>query len=117
MRKALIISLFVPLLGLTALVAQTKKPPVKLQLPAKNGNVVFDHAAHLKREKNDCKVCHPALFTQDAKALPGFRPPHKTEEDKMTSCGSCHRAGGSAFATATNCTNGKCHVKASSKKG
>lgn len=116
MRKALIAVLLVPLLGLTALLAQAKKPPAKLALPAKNGNIVFDHAAHLKREKNDCKVCHPTLFVQDAKAPLGFRPPHKTEEEKMTSCGACHRAGGSAFATTPNCTNGKCHAKASSKK-
>ena len=117
MEKLLPTLLLVFMLGLTGLLAQNKKPPVKLVLPAKNGNIVFDHSAHAKREKNDCKVCHPALFVQDAKSAVGFRPPHKTEEDKMTSCGSCHHAGGVAFETKGNCTNGKCHVKASSKKG
>jgi c(7)-type cytochrome triheme protein len=109
--------LFISVVALTSLLAQDKKPPVKLVLPAKNGNIVFDHSAHVKHEKNNCKACHPALFAQDAKAAVGFKPPHKVEEDKMTSCGSCHRAGGSAFETKANCTNSKCHVTARSKKG
>jgi c(7)-type cytochrome triheme protein len=119
MRKVLAAVLFVSMFGLTALLAQNNKPPVKLVLPAKNGNIELDHSAHAKREKNDCKVCHPALFAQDAKVPLGFKPPHRTEEEKIISCGSCHRAGGAAFETKANCTNGKCHVKASasSKKG
>jgi c(7)-type cytochrome triheme protein len=117
MQKIVSGLLFVSMVGLTSLLAQDKKPPLKLVLPAKNGNIVFDHSAHVKHEKNNCKACHPALFAQDAKAPVGFKPPHKIEEDKMTSCGSCHRAGGRAFETKGNCTNGNCHVKASSKKG
>lgn len=116
MQKTAAGLLFVSVVGLSTLLAQDNKPPLKLVLPAKNGNIVFDHSAHLKREKNNCKVCHPALFAQDAKAAVGFKPPHKVAEDKMTSCGSCHRAGGNAFETKANCTNGKCHVKASLKK-
>ncbi len=116
MRKLLTGAVVISILGIIALFAQTKKPPAKIVLPAKNGNVVFDHSAHLKRAKNDCKLCHPALFAQDAKAAIGFKPPHKTEEDKMASCGSCHRAGGTAFETKANCTNGRCHVKAAPKK-
>ena len=116
MQKTAAGLLFVSVVGLSALIAQDNKPPLKLVLPAKNGNIAFDHSAHVKREKNNCKVCHQALFPQDAKAAVGFKPPHKVEEDKMTSCGSCHRAGGNAFETKANCTNGKCHVKASSKK-
>lgn len=98
------------------MLGQSQMPPSKLTFPAKPGAVTFDHAAHAKLEKNDCKVCHPALFKQDAKAPLGFRPPHKLEEDKKTSCGFCHRPGGTAFATAGNCTNGKCHVRATGKK-
>ena len=109
--------LFVSMAGLTTLLAQDKKPPLKLVLAAKNGNIAFDHSAHVKHEKNNCEACHPALFAQDAKAPVSFKPPHKIEEDKMTSCGSCHRGGGNAFETKANCTNGKCHVKASSKRG
>ena len=117
MQKLLTRAFLISILGMIGLLAQTKKPPAKLVLPAKNGNVIFDHSAHLKRAKNDCKLCHPALFAQDTKAAVGFKPPHKTEEDKMASCGSCHRAGGTAFETKANCTNGKCHVKVLSKKG
>jgi c(7)-type cytochrome triheme protein len=117
MRKLLVYVSLVSMLGLTASLAQDKTPPAKLVLPAKNGKVAFDHSAHAQREKNNCKVCHPALFAQDAKAPLAFRPPHKSEEDKKTSCGSCHRAGGAAFETKGNCANGKCHVKAGSTKG
>ncbi len=117
MRKSLAYFLLVPMLGLTALIAQDKTPPAKVVLPAKNGNVTFDHSAHLKREKNNCSVCHPTLFAQDAKAKVGFRPPHKNEEDKRVSCGACHRAGGPAFATTGNCSNGKCHVRPGAAKG
>ncbi len=117
MRNWLAYFLMIAMLGATALLAQTKTPPVKVVIPAKNGNVTFDHASHAKREKNDCKTCHPALFKQDAKAPVGFRPPHKNEEDKKSSCGACHRPGGTAFDTKGNCTNSKCHVKADAKKG
>ena len=112
MRKSLAYLLLSSVFGAAALLSQTKAPPAKVVLPARNGNVVFDHAAHLKREKNDCKVCHGGLFTQDVKAPVGFKPPHKAAEDKQASCGSCHRAGGSAFETKANCANGKCHTSA-----
>lgn len=105
------------MLGFTALVAQNKTPPTKLVIQAKPGNITFDHTAHAKREKNDCKVCHAALFAQNAKAPLAFKPPHKNEEDKKISCGSCHRAGGTAFETKANCTNGKCHVRLATTKG
>jgi c(7)-type cytochrome triheme protein len=103
------------MLGLTALLAQDKTPPAKFVVKAKTGNITFDHAAHAKREKNACKVCHPSLFKQDTKAPLAFKPPHKNHEDKKTSCGSCHRADGTAFETKANCTNGKCHVRAAAK--
>ena len=117
MKTLSVASVLVAALVWAAPPAQKTKPPAELVLPAKNGNVVFDHAAHAKREKKTCKACHPAFFAQDAQAPLGFKPPHKTAEDKMTSCGACHRAGGTAFATKGNCANGKCHVKAGSKKG
>ncbi len=96
--------------------AQEKKAPAKLTFAAKTGAVTYDHAAHAKREKNDCKVCHDKLFKQDAKAPLEYKPAmHKTAEANKTSCGSCHRAGGQAFETKGNCANGKCHVKAAAK--
>jgi c(7)-type cytochrome triheme protein len=117
MRRLFAYFLILPMFGASALLSQSKTPPAKLVLPAKNGNIVFDHAAHLKRERNNCKACHPSPFAQDNKAPLGFKPPHKREEDKRTSCGSCHRAGGTAFDSKANCTNGKCHIKPGAKKG
>jgi c(7)-type cytochrome triheme protein len=111
-----IIGLFVALCvicGLSA-VAQEKKPPAKLVLKAKTGNVTYDHAAHAKRAKNDCKVCHDKLWPQSAAAPLNFKAAmHKTAEANKTSCGACHHAGGTAFETKGNCT--KCHVKAGVK--
>jgi c(7)-type cytochrome triheme protein len=103
--------------GLAALLAQDRTVPEKLVLKAKNGAVVFDHSAHAKREKNNCKVCHPALFAEDAKKPVAFKPPHAKVEGQKASCGFCHHAGGAAFETKANCTNGKCHVKPAPKKG
>lgn len=103
------------ILALTPNVAQTQTAPDKLTFPSKMGAVTFDHAAHVKREKNDCKVCHTALFPQDAKAALAYKPLHKTAEDKKTSCGSCHRPGGAAFESKGNCTNSKCHTRAAAK--
>ena len=101
------------ILGGLALVAQDKKAPAKLVFQAKNGNVTFDHAAHATREKNDCKVCHDTLWPQSAAAPLNFKAGmHKPAETKHTSCGTCHFAGGKAFASAGNCTT-KCHVKGS----
>ena len=115
MRKLLPYTLLLSMLGLAALLAQDKTPPTKLTFQAKNGNVTFDHAAHMKREKGDCKVCHPSLFPQDAKAPLNFKAAmHKTAEEKHTSCGSCHHPGGAAFETKGNCN--KCHVRAASKE-
>jgi c(7)-type cytochrome triheme protein len=85
-------------------------PPEKLTFTTKNGNVTFDHAAHLKREKGDCTVCHEKLFQRDAKAPLNFKAGlHKTAEAAQTSCGSCHRPGGASFETKGNCA--KCHMK------
>jgi c(7)-type cytochrome triheme protein len=117
MRKSVGYILILTVLGLTGALAQNKTPPAKLVFPSKPGNITFDHTAHAKLEKNDCKVCHEALFKQDAKAPLAFKAPHKNAEDKKTSCGFCHRAGGSAFETKANCTNGKCHVRPAAKKG
>jgi len=89
--------------------ADDKAPKAKLVFTAKNGNVTFDHAAHIKRDK-DCKVCHDKLFEQSATAPLNYKPAmHKTAEAGKTSCGFCHHAEGNAFESKANC--GKCHVK------
>lgn len=100
--------------GWLGLAAQEPKPPQKLVFEAKMGNVTFDHAAHAKRVKGDCKVCHEKLFQQSAKAPLNFKAAmHKTAETGKTSCGACHHAGGTAFESKGNCA--KCHVKAAAK--
>jgi c(7)-type cytochrome triheme protein len=117
MRNSLALFLLLSMIALTAMVAQDKKPPAKLVLQAKTGNVTYDHTAHAKREKDNCKTCHPALWAQDAKAPLNFKANiHKTAESQKTSCGFCHHEAGKAFATKGNCTT-KCHVKAAAKKG
>ena len=94
------------------LVGAADKGPEKLTFTAKVGNVVFDHAKHSSREKDDCKVCHDKLWPQSAKAPLNFKASmHVPAETKKTSCGACHNAGGKAFSTKGNCTNPKCHVK------
>ncbi len=90
--------------------ADDKTPPAKLTFAAKNGNVTFDHAAHIKREKNDCKACHDKLFQQSAAAPLNFKASmHRPAEAGKTSCGFCHRDSGPAFQSKGNCA--KCHVK------
>ena len=58
--------------GALALVAQPKASE-KLTFTTKNGNVTFDHAAHLKRANRDCKTCHDKLFKQDGKNSTGIQ--------------------------------------------
>ena len=116
MRNAPAYFLLFTMLALTSMVAQDKKAPTKLVFAAKNGNVTFDHTAHAKRAKNECKTCHPAQWPQDAKAPLNWKAAmHKTAETAKTSCGSCHHPAGHAFESKGNCT--KCHVKAVEKKG
>jgi c(7)-type cytochrome triheme protein len=110
MRTALAGLLLFTMIALTSMVAQDKKAPTKLVFNAKNGNVTYDHAAHAKRAKNECKTCHPAPWPQDAKAPLNYKTAmHRPSEANKTSCGSCHRAGGEAFETKANCA--KCHVR------
>jgi c(7)-type cytochrome triheme protein len=99
--------------GLVAVSAQEKKAPDKIVFTAKTGNVTFDHAKHVEREKNDCKVCHDKLFPQSRVPINFKAGMHKPAEAAKSSCGACHVAGGKSFpASATaNCTT-KCHVKA-----
>ena len=97
-----------------AVQAQEKKALPRLVFEAKTGNVTYDHAAHAKREKEDCKVCHDQLWPQSAKAPLNYRAGmHKTAETKRTSCAFCHHSGGKAFETKGSCS--KCHVKAGAK--
>ncbi len=117
MRKkhfvAIILALAVLLVGLNLFGQAGKtvvKAPDKIVFQAKTGNVTFNHAKHLEREKGNCKTCHPGIFPQ-SKAPINYAPGmHKPAEAKKTACAACHVAGGKAFETKGNCN--KCHVKA-----
>jgi c(7)-type cytochrome triheme protein len=114
MRYLIGFVLALTMIGTWAVVAQEKKAPAKLVFQAKTGNVSFNHAAHAKREKEDCKVCHDKLWPQSATAPLNFKAGmHKPAEANHTSCGFCHHPGGQAFETKGNCN--KCHVKAAPK--
>ena len=91
-----------------ALLAQNA--PEKLTFQAKNGNVTFNHAAHVQRAKGDCATCHDKLFPKSQAPLNFKAGLHKPAENAKTSCGGCHNPAGPAFATAGNCA--KCHTKA-----
>jgi len=111
MRYLVLFVIVMALLFSMALVAQQKTPPQTLVFKAMNGNVTFNHAAHVKAVNGKCDTCHPKLFQQEAKAPLNFKPGlHKPAEAAKTSCGACHTPGGMAFETKGNCT--KCHKKA-----
>ncbi len=107
---------FIVALSMLALgvVAQDKKAPDKIVFEAKMGKVTYDHAQHVARAKNNCKVCHDTVFPQSKAPLNFKAAMHKTAEANKTSCGFCHHpaaadGGTKAFETKGNCT--KCHVK------
>ncbi len=96
--------------GAFGLLGEEKKAPDKLTFTAKNGNVGFNHVAHAKAAKGDCKTCHDKLFKEDTKTPLNFKAGlHKPAEAAKTSCGGCHHPDGAAFETKSNCS--KCHVK------
>jgi c(7)-type cytochrome triheme protein len=89
--------------------ADEKPFPIKLVIPAKAGGVVYYHFAHAQRVKFDCSVCHASMWPQDAKASLKFKTTgHSTADGSHTSCGVCHRTGGTSFAVEGNCTS-RCH--------
>ena len=107
------VSAILPLLIAVALStsAQEKKAPDKLIFKAKNGEVVFNHAQHVKAAKGDCKVCHDKLWPQSSTAPLNYKAAmHKTAEAKHTSCGFCHHPKGGSFQSQGNCN--RCHTKA-----
>jgi cytochrome c553 len=108
-RKLIVLLLGVFILIVASLAfAQAPKPPAKAVLPAANGAVTFDHAAHIKVGK--CAECHHAS------------KPQKPSKSQFEKCGDCHTKTGSpvvktrlqaAFhnptATAGTCVD--CHKK------
>jgi c(7)-type cytochrome triheme protein len=74
------------------------------------GTVRFDHATHAGYENGNCTTCHNRLFPMGRSplAIPDL---HRAAEAAETSCAGCHAPGGSAFASAGNCS--RCHANLS----
>ena len=68
----------------------------------KFGRVIFDHNLHFKQEgiKNNCKICHNAIFDLRKKARYSM-----ADMEKGKSCGACHN--GKKTFDVQDC--GKCH--------
>jgi c(7)-type cytochrome triheme protein len=98
MRLVITFLITISLASVGTVTAQDKKPPRTLVFPSKAGEVTFNHAAHLKREKDDCATCHDKLWPQSAKV------PVKSS----AGCGTCHHAEGKSFEMKGNCI--KCHA-------
>lgn len=73
-----------------------------LHLPAKDGDVLFSHDAHVAGAGLKCQQCHPTPFTNPKQ--------HKAVTMKAMetgkSCGACHD-GKTAFSVKDDCA--KCH--------
>lgn len=65
--------------------------------------VVFSHTYHLNKYRNNCRICHDAIFSIR-------NPKHFTmaEMEKTKSCGACH-SGIKAFSVASEKDCVKCH--------
>lgn len=89
MKKLLVYALLVTLAAAPAFAAA----PDKVTLPAKNGNVTFDHKAHTGRA--DCKACHEGepgkmkLGKDSAHKL--CKGCHESKAAGPTKCGDCHK--------------------------
>lgn len=93
--RSLCFWLLVPMLELAA----ATPPPAKIEFPSKRGVVVFDHAAHVKREKDACSTCHDKLWPQStATPLPN-----------SSGCHTCHKEGGKAFSARARENCDRCH--------
>ncbi|MBT1073539.1 cytochrome c3 family protein [Pelotalea chapellei] len=65
--------------------------------------VVFSHETHLIQYRNNCKICHDAIFN-----LRNRRHYTMAEMEKTKSCGACH-SGIKAFSVATEKDCIRCH--------
>src|SRR5262249_53347763 len=82
--------------------------PTKIPFVTNAGEVAFDHAKHLQREKGQCEACHDKYFRMERADLRYKGNLHKTAEASHTSCAGCHVSQGMAFASAGSCD--KCHT-------
>jgi hypothetical protein len=105
----LLVSLAVGVLAFYIRDAQAPPPenPVRVFYESKGGPVIFDHAAHVLREEQDCTVCHHSDGEEEEKQncrscheendIPVMQAYHEKgedyqEDDGYQSCMSCHKA-------------------------
>jgi c(7)-type cytochrome triheme protein len=98
MRSLIAWFLTISLTSVICAAAPENKPPRRLVFPSKAGDVVFDHRAHVKREKKACPECHDILWPQSA----------KVPVTSSSGCGTCHHADGKSFEMKGNCM--RCHA-------
>ncbi len=65
--------------------------------------VIFNHAIHLKKYNNNCKICHDAIFS-----LKNKKRFTMANMEKTKSCGACH-SGMKAFSVASEKDCSRCH--------
>jgi cytochrome c553 len=82
-------------LTLICAVAAMAAGPETITLPAKNGNITFQHKQHQERLK-DCKLCHEKApgkiegFGKDV-AHKTCKGCHEEKKAGPTKCGDCHK--------------------------
>jgi len=85
------------------------RDPVRIVYESTGGLVIFDHAAHSARAKDNCMVCHhydgddevkeSCRDCHEAAGIPFLHAYHEkgedfADDDAYQSCMSCHEAGG-----------------------
>lgn len=96
-------TILVALAGLSITAVAIAQTPADIVYPnAAVGNTTFKHSTH--GGKLACTECHTAIF-QMAKNTTKIT---MAEMNAGKNCGTCHKAGGKAFA-ATDCA--RCHKK------
>ncbi len=98
MRRILISAMMMLFFDAAVAALQARTPPQKLVFRSKAGDIVFNHVAHVKREKGTCSGCHNRLWLQSS----------RIPLESSSGCKDCHRAEGKAFEMKGNCA--KCHA-------
>jgi len=92
MKKFLILLVAMSFVTIGALgVVAANNGPAEIKLPAKMGEVTFNHAAHQERVA-DCKTCHHQGEGTACRSCHGVKP--DAPEAKMafhSACKSCHK--------------------------
>lgn len=99
-RVVLYGTMMVLLLAIAVWAAETKD----IKFGFKNADpVVFSHELHLKKYRNNCRICHNTLY--DLRQRKTYT---MADMEKGKSCGACH-TGAKAFSVATDKDCSRCH--------